>query len=87
MAIRYGVGFLRLQRGAGEMALGFAAARGVAVPPLGFRHGLALSPVFLQSLSRAGFWLLLLFPALSRSRRVLGWIVGRFFRNLQYVNV
>jgi hypothetical protein len=47
MAIRFSVVFLRLQRGAGDLAWVARGVAGVVVLPLRFRHGWVLSPVFL----------------------------------------
>jgi hypothetical protein len=82
-------GFLRLQRGAGEMAcfacgatrdaVRHAVRAGMRGLPLGFRHGLAcLRFFYLLSLGAAGFF---------GSRGGLVRIVGGFLGKLQYVSV
>ncbi|OAJ58486.1 hypothetical protein A6V36_06075 [Paraburkholderia ginsengiterrae] len=76
--------FLRLQRGAGEGALG-----GVAGLPgfclLGFRHGLGFVSGFFVAFALAVQGLS--FRLCSEALGLLGWIVGRFLRKLQYVSV
>ena len=83
MAIRFQVVFLRLQRGAGEgasFARGACVATGAGVRllPLRLWHGVWLVSGFFLAVAGRGF---------LSSRCVLVWIVGRFFGNLQYVNV